>query len=151
MSVEWDAFAQGLVDALPRLPAGGLLVIAEPEDPERSQYGRYTQFAQGADALDAYVVVNSFLEEPARASEDGERIIAAAGWRPPEPSAGHENWWTRLAWPATTEQYRTVAGMVVTALRDGYGIPDPGVMRYKAWNENTGADIELPLLGLAAE
>jgi hypothetical protein len=33
------------------------------------------------------------------------------------------NWWTRLAWPATTEQYRTVAGMIVTALRDGYGIP----------------------------
>jgi hypothetical protein len=34
--------------------------------------------------------------------------------------------------------------MIVTALRDGYGIPDPGVMRYDAWNENTGDDIVAP-------
>lgn len=149
--MDWEAFAQGLVDALADLPAGGLLVIGEPEKPEQPQYGRYTQFAQSTDALDAYVVVNSFLEEPARASEEGERVIAAAGWHPPEPNAGHENWWTRLLWPATAEQYRAVTGMVVTALRDGYGIPDPGVLRYKAWNENTGDGIELPLLGLAAE
>jgi hypothetical protein len=95
-----------------------------------------------------YVVAGSFLEDPVRASEDGERIIAAAGWRPPEPSAGHENRWTALPWPASTQRYLDLARMVVTALRDGYGISDPGVLHYQAWNDTTGQDLDLPRLGL---
>jgi hypothetical protein len=145
--VEWEAFAQGLADELPALPAGGLLVISEPGDPGRS---RYTQFAQGTDELAAYVVANAFLDESARASEAGERVIAEAGWRPPAPHEGHDNWWTILPWPATAQHYLDLARMVAVALRDGYGITDPGAFRYQAWNEKTGQDLDLPRLGLPA-
>ncbi|MBC6469161.1 TNT domain-containing protein [Actinomadura alba] len=45
-----------------------------------------------------------------------------------------------------------MAGMVVTALRDGYGIADPGEFRYRAWNEKKGNDpFDLPRLGLPRE
>lgn len=148
MSVEWDAFAQGLADELANLPAGGLLVISESGEPKRS---RYTQFAQGADELTAYVVVNAFLDEQVRASEAGERLIAATGWRPPEPNEGHDNWWTILPWPATAQQYLNLARMVVVALRDGYGIADPGAFRYQAWNEQTGQHLDLRRLGLPTQ
>ncbi|MCW2897940.1 MAG: hypothetical protein JWO67_205 [Streptosporangiaceae bacterium] len=145
MSVEWDVFAQALAEELPNLPEGGLVVIAEPGE---EKYARYTQFMQREDELWGYVVVNSFLDESARASEEAERIISAAGWRAPEPSAGHDNWWAALPWPATAEQYLHLTQMVVAGLRDGYGIPDPGVFRYKAWNRNTGEDLDFPRLGL---
>jgi hypothetical protein len=145
VSSEWKAFAGGLAEELPTLPAGGLLVISEPDAPGRSHY---TQFAQGADELVAYVVVNSFLDEQARASAAGERVIAGTGWRPPQPSAGHENWWTTLPWPSSSKQYLALAQMVVSALRDGYGIADPGDFCYQAWNEQTGEHLKLPRLGL---
>ena len=141
----WEALAQGLADVLPDLPAGGLLVISEAGDASRS---RYAQFAQGTAELLGYVVVNSFLEAQVRASEEGERLIVEAGWRPPEPNLGHDNWWTSLPWPATAARYAELGRMVVTGLRDGYRIADPGAFRYQAWNEQTGEDLDLPRLGL---
>jgi hypothetical protein len=141
----WDALAQELADVLPNLPAGGLLVVAEARDGGRQ---RYAQFAQATAELVGYVVVNSFLDAPARASEEGERVIAGIGWRAPEPGLGHDNWWTSLPWPTTAARYAELGRMVVTALRDGYGIADPGALRYQAWNEQTGEDLDLPRLGL---
>jgi hypothetical protein len=42
--------------------------------------------------------------------------------------------------------------MVVTALREGYGIADPGEFRYRAWNEKKGNDpFDLLRLGLPRE
>jgi hypothetical protein len=145
VSVEWNTLVQGLAGELANLPAGGLLVISEFGEPKLS---RYAQFAQGTDELLAYVVHNSFLDEQARASEDGERVITEAGWRRPDPDQGHDNWWRDLPWPATAQEYRDVAQMVATALRDGYGIADPGVFHYQAWNEQTGQDLVLPELRL---
>jgi hypothetical protein len=141
----WEALAQGLADVLPDLPDGGLLVVSEARD---GGGARYAQFAQGAAELVGYVVVNSFLDAPARASEEGERVIAGIGWRAPEPRLGHDNWWTSVPWPATAARYAELGRMVVTALRDGYGVADPDALGYQAWNEQTGEDLELPRLGL---
>jgi hypothetical protein len=141
----WDTFAGGLADELPNLPAGGLLVVSETGEASRS---RYAQFAQGTAELVGYVVVNSFLEGQARASEQGERVIMQAGWRPPDPGLGHDNWWTALPWPAPAARYADLGRMVVVALRDGYGLTGPERLRYQAWNEQTGEDIDLPRLGL---
>jgi hypothetical protein len=143
--MEWDDVARGLADELPNLPAGALLVLAEAGETARS---RYAQFAQGTTELVGYVVVNSFIEAPARASEEGERVIAETGWRRPEPNLGHDNWWMSLPWPATSARYAELGRMVVTALRDGYRIADPGAFRYQAWNEQTSEDLDLPQLGL---
>ncbi|MFI1463109.1 hypothetical protein [Nocardia carnea] len=39
--------------------------------------------------------------------------------------------------------------MIVTALRDAYGIPSPEALEYNAWDENSGnAPLELPSLGI---
>jgi hypothetical protein len=146
-AVEWELFEQGLADELAGLPAGALVVLFESGEGDG---GRYAQFVQRPDRLITEVVANSFLEPGERASAEGELAIVAAGWRPPAPSEGRENWWTDLAWPASSEQYLALAGMVATALRDGYGIADPGGFRYRAWNEKKGNDpIDLPRLGLA--
>ncbi|GLZ03003.1 hypothetical protein Acsp03_04700 [Actinomadura sp. NBRC 104412] len=139
----WEEFASGLAEELAGLPAGALLVVSEPDE-----RGRYAQFSQGDAELVAYVVVNSWLPEPARATREGERAIARAGWNEPLPP-GHENWWRTLSWPASSRQYRDLADSVVTALRDGYGIAGPDGWTYQAWNERTGDDLELPRLGLA--
>ena len=139
----WEEFARGLAEEFGWLPAGALLVISEPEED-----GRYAQFAQGDDELVAYVVANSFLREQARATPQGEQAIVQAGWRAPDPSAGHENWWQTVAWPASARRYRDLADAVATALRDGYRIPTPDGWTYQAWNERTGDDIELEHLAV---
>lgn len=144
-AVEWETFAQGLAEELTVLPAGALVVISEPGEGSRP-HDRYAQFAQETDRLTAELVGNSYVLEDKRASEEGERAIAAAGWRP--GPADHPNWQAELAWPASSRQYQALAEMVVTGLRDGYGIADLGEFRYQAWNEKSGEDIELPRLGL---
>ncbi|MFC5745153.1 TY-Chap domain-containing protein [Actinomadura rugatobispora] len=142
--MDWDEFARGLAEEFAVLPAGALLVLSEP-----GESGRYAQFAQGPDELVAYVVADSFLSERARATPEGARAIARAGWREPDPSAGHENWWQVLPWPASSRQYRALAESVAAALRDGYGISTPGGWSYQAWNETTGEDLELRHLRLS--
>lgn len=147
--MEWESFAEALAEELAVLPAGALIVISEPGD---GLTGRYAQFVQETDRLVAEVVADSVLEPKQRVSAEGERAITSAGWRPPDRPAGRENWWAELAWPASARQYQALAGMVVTAMRDGYGIPDPGGLRYRAWNEKKGNDpFDLPRLGLPRE
>src|SRR5262249_44762132 len=131
----------------PDLEAGTLVVITEPGE---ERLTRYAQFAQDRDVLRAEVVADRFLEEPFRATEDGRRAIAAAGWNPPDPDDDHYNWWYALPWQATSQRYRDLAGMTVRALRDGYDIDDASALVYQAWNPDTDATIELPRLGLSS-
>ncbi|MFD0854758.1 hypothetical protein ACFQ07_21140 [Actinomadura adrarensis] len=141
--MNWEEFAEGLAEEFGRLPTGALLVLSEP-----GEAGRYAQFAQEESELVAYVVVNSFLAGPARATPRGEEAIVRAGWNPPDASGRHENWWRTLPWPASSAQYRALAGSVAAALRDGYAIASPDGWSYQAWNERTGDDIELRSLAL---
>lgn len=142
--MDWEKFSVGLAGELADYPRNMLLVISE----SRGSEGRYAQFSQWSHGLTAYLVVNSFLADPLRASAEGERAIMGAGWDAPDVSYGHDNWWKSVFWPPTSEQSRTLADMVATGLRDGYGIADPGGFVYRAWDEETGADIELPGLRL---
>jgi hypothetical protein len=138
----WDAFAGSLAAALAGLPAGALVVVAERD---AGASARYAQFSQAAAELVAEVVDSGRLPAERQASEGGEAAIAAAGWRAPEPGAGRDNWWRRLPWPATAGDYRELAGAVVAALRDGYGVAGPEALGYRAWLRDTGADLDLPL------
>jgi type III secretion system-like peptide-binding chaperone len=138
----WDGFAGALATALAGLPAGALVVVTERD---AGAAARYAQFSQTATELTAEVVEGGRLPAERQASEAGEAAIAAAGWRPPEPGAGRENWWRRLPWPATADGYRQLAGAVVAALRDGYGVAGPDALGYRAWIRDTGADLDLPL------
>ncbi|MEV4257570.1 hypothetical protein AB0J52_30805 [Spirillospora sp. NPDC049652] len=142
--MEWETFAAELADDLADLPAGALLVISE-----REEGGRFTQFAQEDDVLLAYLCDNAFLQPEDQASPEARRVIEAAGWHAPDPGRGQDDWWYRLPWPSSSADYRRLTGMLVTAFRDGYGIPSPEGWTYRAWNEREGnAPLTLPSLDL---
>jgi hypothetical protein len=85
-----------------------------------------------------------------RAGATGRALIADSGWRARD--AGHSNWWAELPWPSSSADYRRLADMVVTGLRDGFGIRAPTALAYTAWNERLeNRKLDLPLLGLRQE
>ncbi|PXX66595.1 hypothetical protein DFR70_103344 [Nocardia tenerifensis] len=143
----WDEFAAGLAEELAGLSAGAVVIIAESTP--ATEVARYAQFRQFDDMLTAELCGDRWLEEAVQADEAGNRLIADAGWRPPEfDHVG--NWWHEWPWPMSSAEYGQVAAMVVTGLRDAYGIAEPAALAYRAWNENTGnSPIELPMLGLS--
>ncbi|MFC4913242.1 TY-Chap domain-containing protein [Actinomadura gamaensis] len=142
--MDWQTFAAELADDLAALPAGALLVISERDDG-----GRFAQFAQDDDGLVAYVCDNTYLAPDDQASPEARQVIAAAGWNAPDPRQGHEDWWYRLPWPASSAAYRRLTDMIAAAFRDGYGIASPDGWNYRAWNEREGNDpIELRRLSL---
>ncbi|MEU4315700.1 hypothetical protein [Nocardia sp. NPDC024068] len=141
---DWPEFAEGLTETLATLPAGALVVVSERVP--RSERIRFAQFCWYDKGIQAEIPGGRRLN---MTDADGVRIITAAGWQEPRPPWDGENWWTRLPWPATTDSYRNLASMVVTALRDAYGIPGPDALEYDAWDENSGnSRLEFPLLGI---
>lgn len=87
----------------------------------------YVQFAGGADALSA--------EAPGVAVVAGidEAGLADAGWV--APSVGQPNWSSELPLPALTSEFSVLAERCVVALRDVFGVTDPGQLVYRAWRD----------------
>ncbi|BDU02468.1 TY-Chap domain-containing protein [Nocardia sputorum] len=143
----WGDLAAGLAAELAALRAGSIVKLVESGTGPRR---RYAQFLQLDDALAAELVDDEWLALEARAGAAGRALIAESGWR--ERDAGHVNWWTELPWPSPTVDYRRLADMVVTGLRDGFGIHAPTALAYTAWDERSeNRRLELPLLGLRQE
>ncbi|MDA5284110.1 hypothetical protein [Streptomyces sp. Isolate_45] len=144
---EWDGFSERLAEQLASLAAGSVLIIREV-----GQTGRYVQFLQTEERVEAELVGDHHLELALRAGEVGCRLIAEAGWRPPEDTVYGHNWWTELPWPSSSVAYRELAGMTVTGLCDGLRIAGPQALVYEAWDGRRGNRLlTLPLLGLTAQ
>ncbi|MFC4124726.1 TY-Chap domain-containing protein [Nocardia rhizosphaerae] len=140
----WPSFTDALAGQLAVLPAGAVVILRET----RTQSPRYAQFRQLDHVLAGELVCDDALTEPLRAGAEGDQVIIAAGWQPPEDGLAG-NWWLELPWPATAWRYHEVAAMVVTGLRDGYGVREPDELSYRAWDESAGnRPLDLPLLGL---
>ncbi|WP_062993728.1 TY-Chap domain-containing protein [Nocardia anaemiae] len=142
----WDEFTDRLADQLALLPAGAVVSIREavPNSGRR----RYAQFYQTDTELCAELPGPDMLDPEVRADAAGLRHIADLGWQPP---AGRDSWnWSyNVAWPAPRADYRRLATMIASGLRDAFGLASPAQLTYTAWNENKGnADLALPLLGL---
>ncbi|MBF6332780.1 TY-Chap domain-containing protein [Nocardia transvalensis] len=143
---DWTEFSAGLAEELATLPAGALVVITEADKPAGNC--RYTQFRQTDDLLEAQLTGDTYLSPESRPSGPGRQRIIDAGWQQPD-SRHTDNWWIELPWPITTALYRQLADMVVTGLRDGFGITDPTTLVYDAWNDRAGnRRLPLPRLGL---
>ncbi|MGK8485862.1 TY-Chap domain-containing protein [Nocardia asiatica] len=142
----WEDIAAGLAAELAALSAGSIVKLVESETGPRR---RYAQFLQLDDVLSAELVDDGWLDPALRAGTAGRAVIAAAGWR--ERDATHGNWWAELPWPSSSAEYRRLADMVVTGLRDGFGIAAPTALAYTAWNERSANQLDLPLLGLRQE
>ncbi|WP_280234053.1 TY-Chap domain-containing protein [Nocardia cyriacigeorgica] len=136
----WTEFAAGLADELAALPSGAVVKVIETT--------RYAQFRQLDHELWAELVGDHWLDPAARAGATGEGLIAAAGWHRPDADHGH-NWWVEWPWPLSSDRYRQLTSMVVTGLRDGFGIAAVTDLSYVAWHENAGnRALDLPALGL---
>ncbi|MGI5223177.1 TY-Chap domain-containing protein [Nocardia sp. CA-290969] len=142
--IEWTEFTEGLSQTLATLPVGAIVIISERVP--RSENMRFAQFCWYDTGIHAEIPGGRRLT---MAGEDGPRIVAGAGWHEPRSPWDGENWWTKVPWPAPTDSYRKLASMMVTALRDAYGIPNPDALEYNAWDEESeNAPMELPLLGI---
>jgi hypothetical protein len=129
---------------LASLAAGSVLIISEG-----GRTGRCAQFLHSDEGVLAELVGDHYLDPALRAGEEGCRLIAEAGWRPPQDTVYGHNWWTELLWPLPSDAYRELAGMTVAGLRDGLRITGPRALVYEAWDGRRGnRPLALPLLGL---
>ncbi|MFI7365316.1 TY-Chap domain-containing protein [Streptomyces sp. NPDC050149] len=140
----WDGFGERLAEQLSTLGAGSVLIIREG-----GGTGRYAQFLQSDEGVEAELVGDHGLDPALRAGEAGSRLIVEAGWKPPQDTVYGHNWWAELPWPSPSGAYRKLAGMTVTGLRDGLRITGPEALVYEAWDGRRGnRDLVLPLLGI---
>ncbi|WP_327094674.1 hypothetical protein OIE68_31880 [Nocardia vinacea] len=142
----WAEFTDRLAAQLGSLPAGAVVSIREavPNLDRR----RYAQFYQTDTELCAELPGPGMLDPEVRADAAGLQHIADLGWQPPVGRDSY-NWSYNVAWPALRAEYRRLAAMITSGLRDAFGIATPAQLTYTAWNENKGnTDLALPLLGL---
>ncbi|MDQ0642117.1 TY-Chap domain-containing protein [Microbacterium murale] len=119
---EWSQFGDRLAAGFRAVSERVFLIVSARDDSRI-----YVQFAGGSDAMDA--------EAPGAAVVEGidEAVLAAAGWA--APSAGQPNWSFELPLPALTSEYAELAERCVVALRDVFGVTDPGQLVYRAWRD----------------
>ncbi|OLT32362.1 hypothetical protein BJF79_36235 [Actinomadura sp. CNU-125] len=145
--MQWTEFIETMALEMAGLETGSILIVAEP----KSSGGRYVQCRQLGKQFYAEVVANCFLPDTAHASEEGQRVIADAGWKA-GPEWAEENWSFELNGHKPVSEYRTLATMMATALRDGYGVPDLTGWYCEAWNESNGNEpVELDFLPLPSK
>jgi hypothetical protein len=120
----------------------GRLIISAIQPPEV-----YVQAAQDDAELLVEAVADRYLPPGSRIGAAGDERMRGLGWK---PEGDFENWAHTLTWPAATGEYKRAADMMVGALRDVYGVPDPSALTYKAWNDlDTPPEQEWSQLGIA--
>ncbi|OXR44022.1 hypothetical protein B7C42_03578 [Nocardia cerradoensis] len=141
--LSWDEFGSALAAELAGLPVGALMVIEE-----RGEFGRYVQFVHMDDNLYAELMSDRNPAVTQAQTPEQCQLIAGLGWREPGTSPESDsNWWTALKCPIRTADYRRLATMVVSGLRDGLGMSSPGDLTYRAWNSLEG-NLPLEVSGL---
>jgi hypothetical protein len=138
--VDWNDFVRRLAAELAGLDDGMVLVVHRAD-----QDAYYVQAHRDPRRVRAEAVGNDVLDESLRFPAADEKRLTDAGWGSP----GHPgpNWWVELPAGAPAAEYRRLAGMMVTALRDVQRALDPADLRYEAFRGETG--IELTDFGVA--
>ncbi|GAB3634243.1 hypothetical protein GCM10027421_35970 [Microbacterium shaanxiense] len=121
-SVVWSDLAGRLVAAF-RVVSDRVFLIVSSRENSRL----YVQFAGRADALYAEAAGPEFVPDA-----DATRL-ESLGWE--RPTSGQPNWSFVLPLPALTSEYSALAERCVVALRDVFGVTDPGQLIYRAWRE----------------
>ncbi|QKW37909.1 SseB family protein [Actinomadura sp. NAK00032] len=146
--MDWNDFAKRLTLELSRLPVKSFLIVQGPSGLP------YVQAMRSEGVLDAEAVGSAFLPRPLAPRQ--ERRLSALGWESP---AGEErkNWWDRHTWRdrggrASAEHVEAcalLAGQMVAAFRDVYGIESPLELVYQASKAGPeGGPLALPGLGI---
>jgi hypothetical protein len=132
----WPEFTERLAAELAGLDDGMVLVVHRAD-----QDAYYVQAHRDPQRIRGEAVGNELLDEPLRFAEADEKRLADAGWGAPQP-----NWWVELPPAPPPAEFRRLAAMMVTALRDAQQAREPADLRYEAFRGDTG--IELTDFGL---
>jgi hypothetical protein len=121
----WEQFTQSLAARLPRLSDGDTIILfAKPF---------YAQLQQGPDWIQVEAASNNSLPPDRRLSGDQEQRLRDLGWQDPNPPL-EANFHVRDGWPLSGRDATRLSAMIVTALRDVFGIEDAGQVEEKAFN-----------------
>jgi hypothetical protein len=131
----WADFAERLAGELAGLDDGMVLVVYRAD-----QDAYYVQAHRDPRRIRGEAVGNEMLDEALRFTPQDHERLAAGGWHP------GPKWWLELPVTAPAAEFRRLAGMMVTALRDVQKAPAPVDLRYEAFVGDTG--IELTHLGI---
>jgi hypothetical protein len=134
--IGWAEFAERLAGELAGLDDGMVLVVHHT-----NQDAYYVQAHRDPQRVRVEAVGNDLLHKSLRFRKADQKRMADAGWDVPGP-----NWWVEVPNSAPPAEFRRLAGMMVTALRDVQKARDPADLRYEAFRGETG--IELIDLGL---
>lgn len=146
--MDWNDFVQRLSRELMHLPANAFVIVQGPDGFPYVQAMRYLN------GLDAEAVSNAYLPRPLDAGQ--ERQMSALGWLVPDGQARH-NWWCRVLVPVKMEEITSeqaaqcgeLAGRMVAAFRDVYGLSSPDELVYLAnRNGEDAGPLQLPGLGI---
>ncbi|MEU8307263.1 SseB family protein [Actinomadura sp. NPDC048955] len=147
--MDWNDFARRLTLELSRLPVTSFLILQGPSGLP------YVQAMRSEGTLDAEAVGSAFLPRPLASRQ--ERRLRALGWEPPDEEE-RKNWWDRLTFrerggrasSELLEACALLAGQMMGAFRDVYGIESPLELVYQASKAGPdGGPLALPGLGIA--
>jgi hypothetical protein len=139
----WDEVAESLAEAISEFENGTVLKLVGTDQPE----GRYLQMWQTPEAIAVEVSSSNVLGAELGVPERVERRIGELGWTAPQ---GRDNWRIILPWPASAEDYRTLARNIVAVWRDVFGLDSPDLVRYGGFISTTHERLVLPDVGLPA-
>jgi hypothetical protein len=121
----WEELIEQLAARLPELAIDDVLIL-------EASGNRYTELVQlkGGIALDA--VSNAFLPPDGQLTAEQERELQAKGWQPPERPL-RQNWWREVTtWPLHSRDLRGIAELMVSTLRDVYGVAGPSEINLRS-------------------
>ncbi|SEG16496.1 SseB protein N-terminal domain-containing protein [Thermomonospora echinospora] len=123
--LNWAEFTERLARELAAMEPEMVLVI-----PHLRQESHYVQAFRDARWIRAEAVSGQALPPSAPRFDAEEERLAAAGWRRP---GEHPNWTCELPADAAPQEYRRLAAMMVTALRDVQLAASPADLVYEAF------------------
>jgi hypothetical protein len=125
----WPEFTRTLGATLPFLDDGDTLIF--------SYEGSYAQCQMAEVWLHAEVVSNHHLPPEHQLSAEQEEQLRAMGWLPPDPP-GNFNWHVKVPvpfpMPMSDDEAVRLAEMMVSALRDVYGIDRVDLLEEREFN-----------------
>ncbi|MFV2177428.1 TY-Chap domain-containing protein [Actinomadura sp. LOL_011] len=151
--MDWNDFAKRLTLELSRLPVQSFIIVQAPSGMP------YVQAMRADQGMDAEAVGSAFLPRPLGHLQ--ERRLRSLGWEPPDDQR-RRNWWDHFdlrdpgrrdrdgrAAAERLEACAMLAGRMVGAFRDVYGVDSPlGLVYQAARIGKEGGPLALPGLGI---
>jgi hypothetical protein len=127
MSVSsWEELTGQLADRLPRLEVDDVVILVAPGN-------RYTELVQLQDGIALDAVSNTFLPPDGQLAGEQERELENKGWLAPS-GPGRRNWWHEVRkWPLHSRDAARIAELMVSTLRDVYGVADPSDIEVRSF------------------